>query len=81
VAFMSFRLILGWMFLNIGLPTPKTTGVTKIRYSSIKPSRMKLDVRSALPNKAMSLPGCRVSRMISSAISLPTSRAFFHSTS
>src|ERR671919_2834864 len=52
------------IFLNIGLPPPKTTGVTKIPYSSIRPSRMKVDPRLALPNKAMSLPRCRFSRLI-----------------
>jgi hypothetical protein len=45
------------MFLNTGLPAPRMTGVKKIRYSSLKPSRMKVDARSALPNKFIYMDG------------------------
>ena len=54
VAFTSFSAILSWMFLDIGVPLPRTTGVTRMRNSSIRPSRINVATRSALPNSAVS---------------------------
>jgi len=56
------------MSLNIGVPTPRMTGVTRIQYSSIRPSWMSVAARLALPNSARSLPGRFFNRVTSSPI-------------
>jgi hypothetical protein len=48
------------MPLNKGLPLPKATGFTMTRYSSIKPSCVKADARSALPNRRIQLSNGKV---------------------
>ena len=56
------------------MPPPSTTGQTNSRYSSIRPSFVAVAARPAPPT-AMSLPGCSLSRAISSATSPVASRA------
>jgi hypothetical protein len=53
---------------------------TIIRYSSIKPSCIKVDTMLPLPNIAMFLPGCCFIFEISSAMFSLTSLELFHST-
>jgi hypothetical protein len=66
--------------LNIGWPAPRTTGATRIRYSSMSPSRVNVDARSALPKSARSLPRWPLRRVTSPAASSLTSLEFLHST-
>ena len=50
-----------------GIPTPKITGFRVSWYSSTKPSCASVWVRLGLPKITMSLPGCCLSFVISSA--------------
>jgi len=63
---------------NSDKPSPSTTGLTMIRSSSTSPRRSRLTVRSKLPKIAMSLPGCCLSLVTSSAASSSTSRELAH---
>src|SRR5690606_14681142 len=52
----SVSLVKGVLVSNIGTPAPKTTGLTKIQYSSIRFSCFKSCPTFGLPNKRMSFP-------------------------
>src|SRR6266508_177752 len=75
LVFTSFRPLRSVAVRNRDLPPPSTTGCTMIRSSSTSPMRSRLTVRSELPKTAMSLPGCRLSLVSSSATSEPAAPA------
>src|SRR4030065_2294504 len=67
------------MFVNNGLPLPRTTGLTRRCISSIKSWFNKNDTILPLPYITMSLPGCFFMREISSAMFSLISLVLFHS--
>src|SRR5437867_8038395 len=77
--FTSVSFILSGPSLNSGFPPPKMTGASPRRYSSIRPSRINVEERSALPKMKRSLPGSCFSLATSFAAFSLTSLVFFHS--